>query len=95
MSSTREKIVAEWSKGNKDDGEWVDSDDPVTLHKPHQRIDYKSGIEGYQRGERGCWCHCCGAKVTLGPDLVNEYGHYAECEFRNIEREPNNLKGEL
>ena len=69
---------------------WVESDDPVTLHEPHQRIDKKDNLSDYERGERGCWCGECGAKITLGPGLEKEYGHYAECEFRNVDRVPNN-----
>ena len=90
MSKVREKVVAEWSKGNADDGEWVDSDEPVTLHKDHQRIDYVPKISEYKRGQRGFWCDLCGAKATLGPNLEKEYGHYGSCPERNIDRKPAN-----
>ena len=93
MSKVRAEVIEEWSKGNADDGEWVDSDEPVTLHEPHQRIDYKSGIAGYKRGERGFWCDECGAKVTIGTDGSTEYGHFGDCPHRNVDRRPANNKG--
>jgi hypothetical protein len=66
-----------------------------TLEKDHQRRDPhpSSNFGGYDFGERGFWCESCGAKCTLGLNK-EEYGHYADCPHRNIERDPNNLKGE-
>lgn len=96
MSSVREQIIDEWSGKSQDRGVWVDSDGPVYLHEPHQRIDNNNErITEYPRGERGFWCEECRAKVTLGPGLETEYGHFEGCEHRNVDRTPSNKAGEL
>lgn len=67
-----------------------------TLEKPHQRRDPhpSSNLDVYDFKERGFWCETCGAKCTIGLNK-EEYGHYGDCPHRNVDREPNNKKGEL
>ncbi len=70
-----------------------------TLNEPHQlreRVARMSNAhgDGYDLKERGFFCRDCNSKCTLGLN-GEEYGHYADCPHRNVDRDPNNLKGEL
>jgi len=91
MSSVRDEIIKDWGTEN---GSWVISDEAVTLHEPHQRIDNNNErITEFARKERGFWCDECHSKCTLGPGLETEYGHYGGCSHRNVDRIPSNKKG--